>query len=127
MESAAAGHPAQRENLKLLTLAAQVGLGFVPVHLAFAAPVVTLRHAHLAPHQPQSLLLLPYVSTHRRFCDINARPLDAKALINPMRCVPLLARRRSIRLQNLVDERSRRRQPRSLPLRLLASGRNRIP
>jgi hypothetical protein len=38
---------------------------------------------------------------------------DPNALVNPMRCVPLLAGRRSIRFQNRVDERNHWRQSRT--------------
>src|SRR5579883_545891 len=126
MEGYAARHPTEREDLQLLPLPTQVSLGFVPVHLAFAAPVVTLRHAYLAPTQSQSLLLPPHVAAHRRFGDFSARPLGPQPLVNPMRRVPLLARRRSIRFQNRVDERNHQPQPGPLPLRLLAPGRNRV-
>src|SRR6266545_4046866 len=41
-------HRAHREVMNPLTLAPDLGQGFVPIHLCFAAPVVDLRHERLS-------------------------------------------------------------------------------
>ena len=50
-----ARHAAHRKHLQLDSLAAQIGIGFVPIDLRFHAPGITLRNAGLAHHQPSAI------------------------------------------------------------------------
>jgi hypothetical protein len=51
VESAATGHRAHAENLKLCEIPSQFGIGFVP--LGFAAPLVGLCHVGFLDQQPK--------------------------------------------------------------------------
>jgi hypothetical protein len=56
VKRAATRHRAHAENLKLCEIAGQFGIGFVPVHLGFAAPLVGLRHVGFLDQQPKRAL-----------------------------------------------------------------------
>src|SRR5438046_1394903 len=67
MKGASARHAAQRENVQLLPLPAQVGIRLIEICLRFAAPLIALRYKSLAAEQAQRLLLLPHIPADRRF------------------------------------------------------------
>jgi len=52
VESIARPHAAHREELQLRGFAAQLDHRLKPIHLAFLAPVVALRHEHLLAAEP---------------------------------------------------------------------------
>ena len=104
VESTATRHRAHAEYLKLGQIPAQFGVGFVPVHLGFTAPAVGLRHVDFLDQQPKRPFPVVNVIADRRFRDRVARHLRQDPMINPPRCMPLLARSLPVRLQNAVDE-----------------------
>src|SRR5712691_7398156 len=117
MKCRTTGHAAHRKHLDPDSLAVQVDVRFVPIHLRLVAPGVLLRHEGLGyDAQPQRSLALPHVPTYRRLGDRRARPLTGNPHPDAMRRMALLARRLPISFQNLVDEPSywADRRPRSL-------------
>ena len=106
------------------SFAPDLGHGFVPIHLRLAAPVVDLRHERLPRCEPQLLLASLHVTAHRRFrhCALALLP---DPLPDAMRRVPLFARSRLVRPQNLVNELHHRTQPRLASRRQFALRRNR--
>jgi len=125
VESAATGHRAHAENLKLGEIAGQFGIGFVPVDLGFAAPLVGLRHVGFLDQQPKRAFAVVNVIAYRRLRDRVARHLRQDAAINPTRRMPLLARSLPVRLQNAVDEPFDRSQHRLGSLAVCANRRKR--
>jgi hypothetical protein len=125
VESAATRHRAHAENLKLGEIPRQVGIGFVPVHLGFAAPTVGLRHIGFLDQQPKRPFPVVNVIAYRRFRDRVARHLRQDAAINPTCRMPLLARSLPVRLKNAVDEPFDRSQHRLGSLAVCANGRKR--
>src|ERR1035437_9656911 len=53
MKSSSAGHAPQTIHIGFLALSADVGVGFIPVHLPFSTPMVRLRNERLLPDQSQ--------------------------------------------------------------------------
>ena len=122
VEGRSAGHAAHRKHLQLRALAGQIGVSFVPIHLRFHAPVVALRHEDFPRQQPQGELPLLHVLAHRPLRDRAVRQLLAQPRPDPVRRVPLLARRLPIAFQDLVDERDRRLQLPARPFRSSCAG-----
>ena len=104
-----------REKMRGLAAILEVHRGLVPIHLRLHAPVVTLRHERLARRHSQLLLAPPHVAPHRRFRHARLGMLLANPLPDPVRRVPLLARRFPIALQNPVNELAHRPQLRTAP------------
>ena len=63
VKRSAAGHAAHREEVRGLAALVELHRGLVPIHLAFTAPVIALRHERLTCRQPQFFLPL---RTYRR-------------------------------------------------------------
>ena len=107
-ESAVEGRPtrhaAQGKHIQLRALAPQIGISLVPIHLRFHAPVVALGHAHFPRQQPQGKLAIMHVLAHRPFRHRAVGPFLAQACPDPMRRVPLLARRLAVTLQDLINK-----------------------
>ena len=116
----ATGHTAHAKDKYLLPFAVDLGIGFVPVDLAFLPQAVRLRNKGLARKQSQRALALAHVRSHRRLRHRHLHELGAQSTPDAMRCVSLLARRFAIRLQNSVDKGHRGRQLRALAQRDLA-------
>ena len=49
MKGCSTGHGTHREHMQLHPLALQIGVSFIPIHLRFHAPVVTLGHEGILP------------------------------------------------------------------------------
>ncbi|HEY5213440.1 MAG TPA: hypothetical protein VIJ38_10530 [Acidobacteriaceae bacterium] len=124
MKRCSAVHAAHGEDLQLHPLAAQIGIGFIPVHLRLSRWRIALRDEHVLPGHPQLPLAEAYVLPHPRLAHRKVRPLDLETLVNPRRRVPLLARRRQVGGQDIVDERHHRPQSRTLAWLVYAFWRN---
>ena len=118
-------HTAQREDVQLLPVSAQIGIGLVEIRLRFAAPLIALRHEGLAADQTERFLLLPHITTYCRFGYFAARLFHSNPLVDPMCRMSLLAGCSGVAFQNRVDKGNHTAQLRSLPLRFLPSGRHR--
>jgi hypothetical protein len=125
VKRSAAGHAAHREEVRSLAALVEVHHGLVPIHLAFAAPVIALRHKRLPRGQPQFFLPSLHVAPHRRFRYRWVGMFSTNPLPDSVRRVPLLVRRFPIAPQNPVDELSDRPQSRTASPRRLALRRNR--
>jgi hypothetical protein len=125
MKCSTARHAAHREEVRGLAAIVEVHRGLVPIHLAFAAPVIALRHERLACGQPQLFLAPLHVAPHRRFRHSRIGMLPANPFPDPVRRVPLLARRFPIALQNPVDKLSHRPQLRTASRLCFSHWRNR--
>ena len=65
MEGSATGHAAQAEYIGLLSLSADIGVGFIPVHLRLATPNIGLGNERLSAGQSQRYFSLPNVLPYR--------------------------------------------------------------
>ena len=83
--------------------ARELDIGLTPVDLRRPARRVDLRHEHLADRQPQLAPTLVHVLAHRHLRDLHTMLVD-EALPDPLRRVPLLARRDQISHQPLIDQ-----------------------
>lgn len=110
VERRPAGHRSHREHLHPGPLVAEINPGFIPIHLSFLSPDVTLRHKRLPPHQTHLAFALAHMVAHRRLGDREIRDFRQDATIQPPRGMPLLARRLTIRGQNLINEHRDRAQ-----------------
>jgi hypothetical protein len=110
VESSAAGHRPHLEDLQLHPLAAEDRPGFIPVHLRFGTPGITLRNEYLVYFQSQLQSPPVHITAHRSLARTEPRQLAPQPLENPMGCVPLLRRRFPVRDQDGIDERRRRFQ-----------------
>jgi hypothetical protein len=110
MERRPAGHRSHREDLHPGPLVTEIDPGLIPVDLGFLSPTVTLRHKRLPPHQTHLAFALAHMVAHRRLGDRGVREFRQNATIQPTRGMPLLARRLTIRGQNLINERHQRAQ-----------------
>ena len=108
-----------------------IGPGLIPVHLRLVAQRVALRHERLALDQAHRALAGTDVVAHRRLSDPGIRKLRQDPTIDPPRRMSLLARRPTILVQHLVDERRDRVQLRLDPRRVTTPRRqrtgNRLP
>src|SRR5271166_3581559 len=107
------GHAAQAEYIGLLSLSADIGVGFIPVHLRFSTPSIGLGNERLAVGQPQCNFPLPNVLPYRRLRERDGRHLRCNPAPDPMGGMPLFSGCDSIALQNRIDEGNRRLQFRS--------------
>jgi hypothetical protein len=103
MKRRSARHTAHAEDVHFLPVAAKLGVGFEPIHLRFLAERIALRDTNLF-RGTERLLFPSHVSSDRRFGNGCLWFFFPNPLIDPMRRVPLLARRTLVRLQNRVDE-----------------------
>src|SRR5581483_5683513 len=103
MKRSAARHAAHTEYVHLLLFAIDLGPGFVPIHLPFLTPAITLRHEYLAVLQAQLDLSHAHILSHRRLGDIRTRMFLLQARPDPMRGMPLFSRRFPVRLQHTVN------------------------
>src|SRR6266511_2527829 len=94
--------------------AGDLHLRLAPVDLRLDAGLVHLRHEHLVDRLAQLAPPPAHVVAHRRLGDLRAL-LVHEALPDPLRRVPLLARRLPISDQPLVDQRPVRAQLRRRP------------
>src|SRR4029077_14023376 len=106
------------EYLHLGPFTAEVRPGFIPVNLGFLRPAIALRHEGLAP----PLAHLPFAGAdmiaHGRFSDSGIREFPQDPAMDAPRGVSLLARRATVFLQYLVNERLYRSQFWLGPLRI---------
>jgi hypothetical protein len=108
MESSSTGHAPHAKYVGLLSLSADIGVSFIPVHLRFLPPGVRLRNERLVLDQSQLNLPLANIATNRGFGDANGWKFFADSRPDPMRRVSLLSGRILVRLQDCFDEGLRR-------------------
>src|SRR3954451_3083267 len=113
MKRCAASHAAHAEYINLRSFPGNIGKGFIPVDLALDAPTVALRNERLPMCETELPFAPQYVLAHRRAPDGVLRKLFPDAVVDPLRCMPLLPRGLHIRFQYQIDERLDRVQPRS--------------
>jgi hypothetical protein len=108
MKSSSTSHAAHAEYVGLLSLSADIGVRFIPVHLRFLPPGVGLRNERLALDQSQLNLPLANIATNRGFGDANGWKFLADPRPDPMCRVSLLSGRVLVPLQDGLDEGLRR-------------------
>ena len=108
MKSSSTSHAAHAEYVGLLSLSADIGVSFIPVHLRFLPPGVGLRNERLALDQSQLNLPLANIATNRGFGDANGWKFLADPRPDPMCRVSLLSGRALVPLQDGLDEGLRR-------------------
>ena len=77
VKCSAAGHRTHLEDLQLGTHAINIGVRFVPVHLRFHAPVVTLWNENFVSAEPRLPPLLVNIAAHRALASREAGQLLA--------------------------------------------------
>src|SRR5438270_156132 len=125
VEGGATRHAAHAKEIEFGSFPAEVGVRFIPVHLAFRSPKITLRNERIPTQKPQFLFPLPYILAHPGAANRILRHLLAKALINPLGRVPLFAGSLSIRCEEGVDERLHRVESRTSSWGIRSLGRHR--
>ncbi len=120
MKRSAARHAPQTEDVELAFLPVGLGVGFIPIHLAFAAPGIALRDETFPPRQPHRHFFRAHIFAHRRLGYVDLRVLHPQPPEDPPGRVPLLAVPLAAGLPNRINERDRRRQLRLLPFGNLA-------
>ena len=108
VERRPARHAAHAEHLQLDPIAGEIGHSLVPVDLSLRAPGVGLWHEGRAGLRAEHPPPLADMVAHRRFRDRVPRQLGQDPPMDPPRRVALLARRRRIRREDRIDERSNR-------------------
>jgi hypothetical protein len=108
MESSSTGHAAHAKYVGFLSLSADIGVSFIPVHLRFLPPGVRLRNERLVLDQSQLNLPLANIATNRGFGDANCWKFLADSRPDPMCRVSLLSGRLLVPLQDGFDEGLRR-------------------
>ena len=104
MERSATGHAPHAKYIGLLSLLADVHIGFIPVHLSFLTPPIGLWNAGFLADESQLRLSLAHVATNRGLACLYFRHLCSNPAPDPMRGVPLLPRRLLVRGYNRLDE-----------------------
>lgn len=91
------------KDVELAALAAQIGVRLAPVDLGLGPRLVHLRDEPLHPQAKLAPATMD-VLAHRRLSDVRG-VLVAQPLPDPLRRVPLLARRLAVALKPRVDQR----------------------
>ena len=114
MERCAAVHAAHGEDLQLHSLTAEIGVGFIPINLRFCRWRITLRDEDFLFRHPQLSLAEAHILANPRLAYWIVRTLHLQTLVDPRRCVPLLAGCGEIGGQDAIDEWHHRPQSRTL-------------
>ena len=75
MKGSCAGHAPHAENLQGLSLASQIRLRFVPVHLRLNPKGIGLRNESFSRQQTELFLLVLNIAPHRGLGNLAARQL----------------------------------------------------
>jgi hypothetical protein len=103
VERGSTRHAAHRKHLQLDSFAAEISVGFVPIHLRFGTPGIALRNAGFASHQSQCDLPVVHVLAHGPLRNLARGQLIPDPCPDAVRRVPLLARRFSVGFQNRIE------------------------
>src|SRR3954470_314050 len=113
MKGRTTSHAAHTEHIHLGPLSGKIDKGFVPIDLPFDSPFIALWHKRFSMAETQFTLTLHDVLGNSGAGNGMLRKLFPEPVIDPLRRMPLLARRLQIRFQYRIDERLNRIQPRS--------------
>src|SRR4051794_16648113 len=97
MKGCTASHAAHAEHIHLGPLSGEIHKGLVPVHLPFDSPFVALRRKRFSMAETQFTLTLQNVLGNSGAANGMLRKLFPEPVIDPLRRMPLLARRLQIR------------------------------